>query len=177
MIFKGFLCLTLAVFILNQVEHYFYIVQYTIFILIVISFIKSTNKSTFLVKILFIVLFWSLFFKIIPLFFIIDEDNLILYFTSVSFLSHYIEELGITTDYSNNVSGDEIKEIINDLIEKIESLNLSKKSILNQGEPNGPNDPDPQLILGLLDEKNKDPQEGNTVEDIFELRWESSEPT
>ena len=109
-------------------------------------------------KILFIVLFWSLFFEIIPL--IIYKDNLILYFTSVSFLSHYIEELDIL----------EIKEIINDLIEKIESLNLSKKSILNQGGPNGPNDPEPELILGLLNidnKKNTGLPEGYTVEDIF----------
>lgn len=52
---------------------------------------------------------------------------------------------------------------MNDLIDKLKSLNLSKKSIFNQGEPNGPNDPDTWLILYLLDVKEINKEEDTTV--------------
>nr|YP_009577894.1 hypothetical protein [Cordyceps cicadae]QBG64882.1 hypothetical protein [Cordyceps cicadae]QBG64921.1 hypothetical protein [Cordyceps cicadae]QZM06827.1 hypothetical protein [Cordyceps chanhua] len=161
-LFKIFLGLFFLFFIYIKIEDYFFIVSYFIYIAIISNFIFDDAKVKYLTKILFIILFWSLLFNAIDDLFI-DTDidyNLEKYLTYSFFLAYYTESFDAL----------DFKEIINDLIKKIESLNLSKKSILDQngGSGGGPDDPDPKILLDLLNDKNEEGEEFDTIKQVIE---------
>lgn len=160
-LFKVLLGVLLLLFILIGVENYFFIVNYLLYFAIIYCFILDTYKIRYLAKILFIILFWIILFKITGIFFDIHEEyKLIMYFSSVLFLADYTEYFDIL----------EIKEVVNDLIKNIESLKLFKKSFLDEGGGGGgPNDPDPKEILDLLNNnRDMDSEEYNTFEKVFQ---------
>nr|YP_010556911.1 hypothetical protein OQ115_mgp14 [Cordyceps blackwelliae]UYS92293.1 hypothetical protein [Cordyceps blackwelliae] len=159
-LFKIFLGLLFLFFIYINIECYFFIISYFIYFSIIYNFIFDNTKVKYLTKILFIILFWSLLFNVI--------DDL-----SINFNWNYNSDktyLLFLAYYTESFDALDFKEIINDLIKKIESLNLSKKSFLdhNGGSGGGPEDPDPKILLDLLNDKNEEGEEFDNIRQVIE---------